>query len=175
MAEPTKEFGAILLSASRLSSVMTDRSTRTLSSLTPSLSDVEQRPARYLFAIASIASTDEGPVPTGALQERLGVSQPSVTEMVSRLNDRGLVDHEKYRGVTLTARGGALAREMGWRVCIVSSFFESELGTRLDEDAALDVGLALPEDGVRRMRDRVDASCLDLCPEASADGERCAV
>ena len=51
----------------------------------------------------------EGPVPTNALAERLGVTPGSVSGMLRRLDELGLLEHERYRGVTLTAEGRRIA------------------------------------------------------------------
>lgn len=48
-------------------------------------------------------------VPTTALAERLGVSAPSVTAMVRRLAQMGLLEHRRYKGVRLTSNGEAIA------------------------------------------------------------------
>jgi DtxR family Mn-dependent transcriptional regulator len=48
-------------------------------------------------------------VPTNALAERLGVSAPSVTSMVGKLDQLGLLKHERYKGVKLTPKGETLA------------------------------------------------------------------
>ena len=45
---------------------------------------------------------DERPVPTRELAQRLGISSPSVSEMVARLSAQGLVDHDRYRARQLT-------------------------------------------------------------------------
>jgi len=43
------------------------------------------------------------------IAERLSISQASVTNMVKRLDAEGLVNYEKYRGMTLTDRGQEVA------------------------------------------------------------------
>ena len=43
------------------------------------------------------------------IAERLSISQASVTNMVKRLDTEGLVNYEKYRGMTLTERGKEVA------------------------------------------------------------------
>jgi DtxR family Mn-dependent transcriptional regulator len=48
-------------------------------------------------------------VPTTALAERLGVSAPSVSGMVRRLAQMGLLEHRRYEGVRLTSNGEAMA------------------------------------------------------------------
>lgn len=97
----------------------------------------------------------------------------SVTEMVSKLDARGLVDYEKYQGVPLTDRGDAFATEVSWRFCVVSTFFDSVLDTTLDDETAFDIGFLFPKNGVFRLRSHVDGACLGLCQEVGGDGEQC--
>jgi len=63
----------------------------------------------YLKAVYALETRLEGPVPTNALAERLGVTPGSVSGMLRRLDDLGLLEHERYRGVTLTAEGRRIA------------------------------------------------------------------
>ncbi|AEM59375.1 DNA-binding protein (plasmid) [Haloarcula hispanica N601] len=147
--------------------------TGSASSLTPSVSDIERSAGRYLFAVSVLSESPTERVSTGELQEFLNVTPASVTEMVSKLDERGLVDYEKYQGVTLTDRGDALVTEVGWRFCVVSTFFESVLDTTLDEQTAFDIGFLLPKNGVFRLRSHVGGACLGHCPEAGGDGEQC--
>jgi DtxR family transcriptional regulator, Mn-dependent transcriptional regulator len=51
-------------------------------------------------------------VPTTALAERLDITAASVTGMVRKLADLGLVDHEPYHGVRLTTKGEAIALQI---------------------------------------------------------------
>lgn len=46
------------------------------------------------------------------LAEKLKVSPPSVTQMIQRLAEEGLVDYEPYKGATLTGKGMALAQKV---------------------------------------------------------------
>ncbi|WP_336358833.1 metal-dependent transcriptional regulator [Haloarcula sp. CGMCC 1.6347] len=147
--------------------------TGSASSLTPSVSDIERSAGRYLFAVSVLSESPTERVSTGELQEFLNVTPASVTEMVSKLDERGLVDYEKYQGVTLTDRGDALATEVGWRFCVVSTFFQSVLDTTLGDQTAFDIGFLLPKNGVFRLRSQVDGACLGLCPEGDGDGEQC--
>ena len=63
----------------------------------------------YLKAVYALETRLEGPVPTNALAERLGVTPGSVSGMLRRLDALGLLEHERYRGVTLTAEGRRVA------------------------------------------------------------------
>jgi DtxR family Mn-dependent transcriptional regulator len=62
-----------------------------------------------LKAVYALETRLEGPVPTNALAERLGVTPGSVSGMLRRLDELGLLEHERYRGVTLTAEGRRVA------------------------------------------------------------------
>ena len=63
----------------------------------------------YLKAIYHGQEESGGAVRTSTIADRLGVSLPSVSAMFRRLENQGLVEHEKYRGVTLTAKGERIA------------------------------------------------------------------
>ncbi len=56
------------------------------------------------------------------IAERLGIARPSVTNMVQRLAARGLVNYERYRGLTLTEEGRAVAQSIKVRHRILTSF-----------------------------------------------------
>jgi len=63
----------------------------------------------YLKAVYALETRLDGPVPTNALAARLGVTPGSVSGMLRRLDDLGLLEHERYRGVTLTGEGRRVA------------------------------------------------------------------
>lgn len=140
---------------------------------TPVPSDVERRTAHYVFVISRLSRKRDYRVTTGELHEYLDVTPASVTEMVTKLDDRGLVDHEKYRGVRLTGQGRTLATDIAWRLCVVTSFFDSVLEADLDEDTAFDIGVTLPETGLHHLRERIQTSCLEICPEAEGRHAHC--
>jgi DtxR family transcriptional regulator, Mn-dependent transcriptional regulator len=58
----------------------------------------------YLKAIYQLSEAGE-PVSTSAIAERLGIAAPSVTGMLKRLADAGLVEHTRYHGARLTGDG----------------------------------------------------------------------
>lgn len=145
------------------------------SSPSPPLSEVARSEARYLLAISVLSESGTDRITTGELQEHLNVTPASVTEMVSKLDDRELVDYEKYQGVTLAEQGEDLAARVGWRFCVVSTFFDSVLDTTLDDETAFDIGFVLPKTGVFRLRNLVGPTCLGLCPESRGDPGSCVV
>ncbi len=52
----------------------------------------------------------------------LDVSPASANEMIGKLENRGLLNHEKYKGVDLTDDGIAQAREALQNYCIIERF-----------------------------------------------------
>jgi Mn-dependent DtxR family transcriptional regulator len=56
------------------------------------------------------------------IAEALGTSQSSVTSMVQRMAKGGLVNYEKYRGLTLTAAGKTVAEKIQIRHKILIRF-----------------------------------------------------
>jgi DtxR family transcriptional regulator, Mn-dependent transcriptional regulator len=76
---------------------------------------------------------DQRPVPTRDLAQRLGISSPSVSEMVARLSSQGLVDHDRHRGQQLTREGRKVALELVRHHRLLEMFLVQVLGYSLDE------------------------------------------
>src|SRR5437660_12893635 len=66
----------------------------------------------YAKAIYALQRRGGGAVSTNALADRLGVTAASASGMVKRLDELGLVEHQPYRGVSLTERGRKVALEV---------------------------------------------------------------
>jgi DtxR family Mn-dependent transcriptional regulator len=66
----------------------------------------------YAKAIYALAQRDAGIVATNALAERLGITPGSVSAMLKKLDEDGLVEHVPYKGVALTAEGERVALEV---------------------------------------------------------------
>jgi len=66
--------------------------------------------AKAIYALQ--ARSDGAPVSTNAVAERLGLTPGSVSAMVKRLVELGLVEHAPYRGVSLTEPGRRVALEV---------------------------------------------------------------
>lgn len=56
------------------------------------------------------------------LAKRLGVSHPTVTKMLSRLQDEGYIESQPYRSIFLTDKGQTLAKKCKERHQIVLEF-----------------------------------------------------
>lgn len=87
----------------------------------------------YLLAIRACSA--DGPVRLGQLADLAGVKTPSATRAVGILTRAGLVSHEPYGGIALTAAGESLADELMRRRDCVSRLLTEVLGLRA-EDAA---------------------------------------
>lgn len=74
-----------------------------------------------------------GTVNTKALADALGVNPASVTGMLRRLTDHGLVEHEAYRGAALTAAGQTVALEVVRHHRLLELYLHQALGYPLDE------------------------------------------
>jgi DtxR family transcriptional regulator, Mn-dependent transcriptional regulator len=66
----------------------------------------------YAKAIYVLESRGDEPVSTTALADRLHVTAGSVSAMIKKLADLGLVTHTPYRGVRLTSEGRRTALEV---------------------------------------------------------------
>lgn len=82
---------------------------------------------QYLKAIFVVQQVEDGRASTGALADHLGVSPASVNEMIGKLQDQGLVEHEKYKGVQLTNDGAHRGRDALQTYCILERFLKNVL------------------------------------------------
>lgn len=73
------------------------------------------------------------PVSTKLLAERIGVSASTVSEAVRKLASQGLVEHERYGAIELTAEGRSAAVSMVRRHRLIETFLVGELGYGWDE------------------------------------------
>ncbi len=86
----------------------------------------------YAKAIYVLTQRDGGVVSTSALAERLGVSPGSVTAMLKRMGEMGLVAHEPYRGASLTVPGEQVALEVIRHHRLLESYLSEALGMPWD-------------------------------------------
>jgi DtxR family transcriptional regulator, Mn-dependent transcriptional regulator len=81
----------------------------------------------YAKAIYTLALRERGPVGTSALAERLGVSPGTVTAMLKRMAELGLVEHRPYHGANLTDAGERLALEVIRHHRLIEAFLADSL------------------------------------------------
>ncbi|HTQ67228.1 MAG TPA: metal-dependent transcriptional regulator [Solirubrobacteraceae bacterium] len=95
-------------------------------SVSPNVQDY----AKAVYAL-EVRSSGEA-VSTNDLAERLGVTPGSVSAMVRKLDDLGLVEHEPYKGVRLTEQGREVALEVLRHHRLIELFLAQELGMGWD-------------------------------------------
>ena len=86
----------------------------------------------YAKAIFALQSRANEPVSTSALAERLSITPGSVSAMLKKLDELGLVTHEPYRGVRLTAKGRRVALEVIRHHRLLERFLADALGMPWD-------------------------------------------
>jgi len=106
----------------------------------------------YLKAIY-VLETGSGAAQTSAIAELLDVAPPSVSGMLRRLAEVGLLEHVPYRGVQLTERGRLVALKMVRRHRILESYLMSKLGYDWDtvHDEAERMEHAVSDELIERM------------------------
>jgi len=80
----------------------------------------------YLEMVSFLA--DEGAVRVTDIAARLGVSKPSVFTALKNLEERGLLEHERYSTVTLTKAGREQAAAIRDRHRVLTEFLERVAG-----------------------------------------------
>lgn len=86
----------------------------------------------YAKAIFALQSRQGESVSTNALAERLGITPGSVSAMLKKLDELGLITHVRYRGVRLTPAGRRLALEVIRHHRLLESFLADSLGMPWD-------------------------------------------
>lgn len=85
----------------------------------------------YLKTVYSVAQSGQE-VTTSAVAERLHVSPASVTAMIKKLTDRGLIKHERYQGMELTGTGRKLALEVIRHHRLLEAYLHEVMGMDWD-------------------------------------------
>ena len=98
------------------------------------LSDLPERTQDYLKVLWDLSEHSGGaPIALKELAGRLNQKVPTASEAVKRLVAQGLVEHERYAGVSLTPEGQALSMGMVRRHRLLETFLVKELGYTWDE------------------------------------------
>lgn len=87
----------------------------------------------YLKTIFALSTGEIPFVTTTALSEKLQTRASSVTDMIKKLDERGLVRHTPYRGVSLTQKGEKEAARIVRRHRIWEVFLVEKLGFGWEE------------------------------------------
>lgn len=87
----------------------------------------------YLKAVYEIEDGGRGAAATTDIAQRLGVAPASVSGMVRRLAEQGLLSYERYHGVTLTPAGRRAALRTLRRHRVIESYLVTALGYAWDQ------------------------------------------
>ena len=102
----------------------------------------------YLKVIFEISgSSESGLAATNEIAAALDVAPPSVSEMMRRLADRGLIEYERYRGVSLTRDGRREALRTIRRHRVIEAY--------------LTIALDYPHDRVHDEAERIEHAASD--------------
>ena len=116
----------------------------------------------YLKAIYRLSSGDH-PASTSDIANHLELSAPSVSGMVKRLSEQGLVEHAPYKGVVLTIEGRRQALRMVRRHRMIEAYLVRFLGYDWDtvHDEAERLEHAVSDTLVERMAEALDNPTVD--------------
>lgn len=81
----------------------------------------------YLKAIYKIAEKDKKPAGTNAIAHEMDTSPASVTDMLKRLAEKGLINYQKYKGVSLSSKGSKVATHLIRKHRLWESFLVEKL------------------------------------------------
>lgn len=87
-----------------------------------------ERTDQYLETIFLLIRRNNAPARTTQIAAEMGVSPPSVTEMIQRLSETGLVHYKPYYGVELTESGEFQAKKMRHSNRVLRRFLTTVLG-----------------------------------------------
>ena len=76
------------------------------------MDNISHTEENYLKAIYKISENSGAKASTNAIAADMNTSAASVTDMIKRLNEKGLVLYESRRGVSLTDEGARIATEL---------------------------------------------------------------
>jgi len=93
---------------------------------------LSQSVEEYLEAIHRLSRAPGG-VSTTGLAQQVGVTPASVTGMLRRMSEMGLIAYRKYRDISLTARGQRRARDIIRRHRLAERLLTDVLGVPLEQ------------------------------------------
>ncbi len=128
---------------------------------------IDERSEQYLKTIGQMEEEGEQAT-TSSLARSLGISMPSVTEMLQRLSGKGLVHHRRRGPVSLTKEGQRLANSLIRRHRLWEAFLVRFLGFSWEEvhEEACRLEHATSSGLEERLADFLRG--LDTCPHGHA-------
>ena len=87
----------------------------------------------YLKAIFKLSGKQKACVSTNAIAEELETKASSVTDMIKKLTEKGLVNYQKYKGTSLTKKGHEIAVHIVRKHRLWEVFLVKKLNFQWDE------------------------------------------
>ncbi|MEZ0007326.1 DtxR family Mn-dependent transcriptional regulator [Flavobacterium sp. 28YEA47A] len=87
----------------------------------------------YLKTIYHLTTASDSEVSTNAIAEKMETKASSVTDMLKKLAEKGLVNYKKYQGVSLTEEGKLAAKMIVRKHRLWEVFLVEKLGFSWDE------------------------------------------
>ncbi|GAA5171307.1 metal-dependent transcriptional regulator [Pseudonocardia eucalypti] len=117
----------------------------------------------YLKVIFAFEEREDASVTTSRLAERLGVSASSVSGMVRKLGELGLLEHRRYGAISFTENGRRVALGVVRRHRLIELYLATELGYAWDEvhDEAEVLEHAVSDRLLERMAERLGDPTVD--------------
>ena len=94
---------------------------------------LSQTEENYLKAIFKIGEKTDGTVSTNSIAASMETKAASVTDMLKRLSEKELINYEKYKGVSLTAKGEKTAKNLIRKHRLWEVFLVEKLNFNWDE------------------------------------------
>lgn len=123
------------------------------------------RESQYLLVLYLTEQRAAGPIASGRIADAVDRSPAATTEMLQRLETRGLLTHEPYEGASLTPDGRETAEQLHETYTTLSTFFDEVLELDDAEGEALRLaGTVSP-----LVADRLAATLLDTDADSVSD------
>jgi DtxR family Mn-dependent transcriptional regulator len=87
----------------------------------------------YLKAIFKLSQDDIAPVSNNAISQEMKTSAASVTDMITRLSKKKLINYQKHKGVRLTEKGLQVATHLVRKHRLWETFLVDQLQFNWDE------------------------------------------
>ncbi|MEM6720959.1 MAG: metal-dependent transcriptional regulator [Bacteroidota bacterium] len=109
----------------------------------------------YLKAIYHLSDMTDGGISTNAIAERMNTKASSVTDMIKKLSEKGLVHYKRYKGSELTEKGTLVAANIIRKHRLWEVFLVEKLNFTWDE--VHDVAEQLEHIKSEKLIDQLDA------------------
>jgi len=97
------------------------------------MSGLSQSEDDYIKAIFRIYEKTGTTVSTNSIANHVRTTAASVTDMIKRLAEKGLINYEKYKGVSLNSKGNIIATQLVRRNRLWKVFMVEKLNFKWDE------------------------------------------